>query len=161
MLCFVTGNDVTGQLIVILKVVTKTLWIMFPALLAWVLSCWQTVFLRHLAYLFIHLTFTVAEADGLSLGYKFLTPRGFTASITTICWAELLRLHKFNQWHMNTIKAEVLKAKSFFNGVISMRILCSCVQFMAFCLMCMKSQMVRFYNIQRIYMCEFTMKSCI
>lgn len=80
-------NDVTGQLIVILKVITKTLSIPFPARVVWVLSCWQTVFLHHLAYLFIHLTFTVAEADGLSLGYKFLTPWGFTASIRPICWA--------------------------------------------------------------------------
>lgn len=101
------------------KYLTQTLRLITPALVVWV-SCWQTVFLRHLAYLFIHLTFTVEEADGLSLGYKFLTPQGFTASITPICLAELVSVRRFNQWHMNTIKPKVLKAKSLFNEGICM-----------------------------------------
>ncbi len=120
------NNNLTGQLNVILQSPhTERLWLIIPALAVWVLSCWQTVFLCHLAYLFIHLTFTVAEADGLSLGYKFLTPQGFAASITPICLAELVSVRLFNQWHMNTIKVEVLKAKSLFNKSICM---CLCTR---------------------------------
>lgn len=73
------------------------------------------MFRRHLAYLFIHLTFTVGEADGRSLGYKFLTPQGFAASIIPVCLSELVSVRLYHQLHMNTIKAEVLQAKSLFN----------------------------------------------
>lgn len=38
------------------------------------LSFRQTVFLCRLAHLVICLTFIVLEADGVSLGYKFVTP---------------------------------------------------------------------------------------
>lgn len=82
------------------------------------------------------MTFTVEKADGLSLGYKLLTPQGFTASITPICLAKFKSLCLFNHWHMSIITAVVLKAKSLFNEVICMCILYICVhtyvQFQAF-----------------------------
>lgn len=126
------------------------LWLIIPALLVWVLSCWQTVFLCHLAYLFIHLTFTVEEADGRSLGYKFLTPQGLTASITPVCLAEFRSVCHFNQWHMNTIKAEVFKTKSRFNKGIYMSF-CTYVLFLEFTSVRIKSQMGGVYSIQRIH----------
>lgn len=123
-------NELTGQKSVM--VLTERLWLILPALAVWVLSCWQTVFLCHLAYLFISLTFTVEEADGLSLGYTFLTPQGLAASITNM-FGGACKPVLFNLWHTNTIKAEKLRTTSLSNEAICMCVY-TCIWLPAFTL---------------------------